>query len=85
MAGLWAEALAVPGVDAERGFFDCGGDSLLANQVVLRIQRIFGVRLALQEFYREPTVAAQARLLRARGEAAGVDFERIAAVWNRMD
>lgn len=85
LAGLWREALARPDVGVRQTFFDLGGDSLLANQVVLRAEKVFGTKVLLQEFYRVPTIAAHAALLRQRGVERGVDAERVAAIWNEID
>jgi hypothetical protein len=85
LAGLWREALARPDIGVQQTFFDLGGDSLLANQVVLRAERVFGTKVLLHEFYRAPTIAAHAALLRQRGVERGVDIERVAAIWNEID
>ena len=84
LADLWSEALALPEVGLRQSFFEIGGDSLLANQVVLRAEKVFGAKLLLKEFYQIPTISAHAKLLKKRGEEMGIDFERVASIWNRI-
>ena len=43
---IWANLLQVPAVTPEHRFVDLGGDSLYATQMVARIRRDFGVRVA---------------------------------------
>ena len=73
VAGLWQDLLglaAPPGRDA--GFFALGGHSLLAMRLLGRLQAAAGVEMAIGELLAQPTVAGQARLLRAaRDGAAG--------------
>lgn len=82
---LWQEALAVSELSVTQSFFELGGDSLLANRVVLKTDRVFGVRLRLKEFYETPTVAAQAVLISRRARALGIDAERVASIWNELE
>jgi amino acid adenylation domain-containing protein len=85
LALLWQEALAVPELSVTQSFFELGGDSLLANRVVLKTDRVFGVRLRLKEFYETPTVAAQAALISQRARGLGIDVERVASIWNQLE
>jgi hypothetical protein len=85
LAGFWHEALGTGDVGVRDNFFEAGGDSLLANQVALRVSKLFGARLLLKEFYASPTIAAHAALMVQKGQAARLDVERIAAIWNALD
>jgi len=85
LAGIWAEVLGCANVGVRRSFFDIGGDSLLANQVVLKTEKIFGAKMLIKEFYQVPTIAAHANILKARGGEANVDVDRIASIWNRIN
>jgi amino acid adenylation domain-containing protein len=73
LAGIWSRVLEVSEVGAHDDFFACGGHSLLASQLVLRVRDAFGVEMPLRAVFQAPTLAAQAEWIgRARsGEATG--------------
>ncbi|MFI0479419.1 amino acid adenylation domain-containing protein [Actinomadura sp. 9N215] len=56
LAGIWAEVLGVDRVGAHDTFFELGGDSLLAMQVIARVRRVFGVELPLSVLFDQRTV-----------------------------
>lgn len=45
IAGIFTAELQVPSVSLDDNFFDLGGDSLMAETLVLAVQRRFGVKL----------------------------------------
>jgi hypothetical protein len=51
IAGAWAQALGVPRVGRNDGFFELGGDSLTAGRLVGRLGRLLGVDLPLRVFF----------------------------------
>ncbi len=57
IACIWREVLRLEQVSVHDDFFEIGGDSLLAVQVVSRIGSVLGLELSLDEFFRGPTVA----------------------------
>ena len=57
LAKIWAEVLRVPRVEMHANFFDIGGDSLKAMEVVARVSEILQVDLPLMAFFEDPTVA----------------------------
>jgi amino acid adenylation domain-containing protein len=60
VAGIWAALLRRDRVGAEDNFFDLGGDSLLATQVVSRLRAAFEIDLPLRRFFEVSTVAGLA-------------------------
>lgn len=60
---LWQAALRVPRVAPDDDFFDLGGDSLMAVNLFLEIERQTGVNLPITAIYDAPTVAAMAALI----------------------
>ncbi|PSK27914.1 non-ribosomal peptide synthase/polyketide synthase, partial [Nocardia seriolae] len=67
VAGVFADVLGHERVGADDNFFDLGGNSLVATQVVARISAAFSTRLGVRALFETPTVAG----LAARVEAAG--------------
>ncbi|MBE2201734.1 MAG: amino acid adenylation domain-containing protein [Anaerolinea sp.] len=58
VAQLWEELLDARPIGADHAFFEMGGNSLLATQVVARLRAQFGVTLSLPALFAAPTVAA---------------------------
>jgi amino acid adenylation domain-containing protein len=69
VAALWERTLhQAPRSNAE-DFFDCGGDSLSATQLLILIENEFSVRVPLEKVLDVFTIRAIAGLLRSGGEA----------------
>ncbi|MGA4844128.1 non-ribosomal peptide synthetase [Streptomyces sp. G45] len=66
---MWEEVLGRTGIRLHDNFFDLGGHSLLIPQVVLRVNRAFGVSLSLRTLFRSQTARALADEVRAAREA----------------
>ncbi|MDT5268370.1 MAG: hypothetical protein QOH49_556 [Acidobacteriota bacterium] len=76
LAGIWADVLGVEQVGVQDNFFDLGGDSLTAIQVVAQA-RERELPLTIQQLFQHPTVGALAR--EARPEVGAARAERVAA------
>lgn len=57
LAALWNEILGQNPTGPDDGFFELGGDSFAALRLVRAIEQRYGVRVALMDLYRNPTVA----------------------------
>ena len=70
LIGLWRDVLGASAqhlqIGRESDFFACGGHSLLAVRLLSAIERSFGQRLTMADLIAAPTVAGQARRLRAQ-------------------
>jgi amino acid adenylation domain-containing protein/non-ribosomal peptide synthase protein (TIGR01720 family) len=64
LAGIWAGLLQVDSLGVHDNFFDLGGDSLLAIQMVSRAGRA-GILLSLRQVFRHQTVAELAAAVAA--------------------
>jgi acyl carrier protein len=56
VAEVWRELLQLDTVALDRDFFDLGGHSMLAVQVLYRLTEVTGVELALENFFELGTV-----------------------------
>lgn len=63
LAVIWQEVLGIRQVGVHDSFFDLGGESLLATQLIARINHAFSVDLSLRRVIETPTVAGLARAL----------------------
>ncbi len=67
LAELWKSVLHVPEAGIHDQFFEQGGHSLVATQLVSRIRELFEVEVSLQALFERPTIAALAdEVLRLR-------------------
>jgi acyl carrier protein len=66
LAKTWTEVLKLQRVSVYDNFFDIGGHSLKATQVISRVQETFGVDLPLRLLFEAPTIAAFAARLEQR-------------------
>ncbi|MEU0542643.1 amino acid adenylation domain-containing protein [Nocardia sp. NPDC005978] len=75
VAQVMAEVLGHESVSADHGFFDLGGNSLSATQLVARLSAASGVQLAVRAIFEHPTPAELALLL---DDSAGTATDRLA-------
>jgi amino acid adenylation domain-containing protein len=75
VAWIWREVLGVQRIAAGDDFFELGGNSLTASQVVSRLWETLGIQVSVQDLFEEPTVAGlAARLSSAGAEPAAADL-----------
>ncbi|MBD9425540.1 amino acid adenylation domain-containing protein [Pseudomonas sp. PDM15] len=66
LAAIWAEVLGVERVGRQDHFFELGGDSIVALQVVSRVRQQ-GLQLAPRELFQFPRLAELAKVARLAG------------------
>jgi amino acid adenylation domain-containing protein len=81
VASIWAEVLGVEQIGTTDNFFNIGGQSLKAVQVVARLSEVFRVELPVTAVFEAPTVQALAsvveRSMKPDGLAAVSHIERV--------
>lgn len=74
---IWDDLLGAEGSPADRGFFECGGDSILLVRLHARLSKLSPSPLKLTDLFSYPTIRQQAVLLsgnsRARASASPRD------------
>jgi non-ribosomal peptide synthetase component F/acyl carrier protein len=81
IAGIWAELLKVDEISVEDNFFQVGGHSLIAIQMLTRARNAFLVDLPLQSLFEFPTVAGLAEQIEiARGARSPVQTQPMVRV-----
>ncbi|WP_440133915.1 thioesterase domain-containing protein, partial [Chitinophaga sancti] len=65
LARIWEDVLGKQQIGVDDNFFEIGGHSLRAIQVISRIFKAFHCRLTLGSFMQNPTIGAQAAILSA--------------------
>jgi len=63
LAAIWAEILGSDHIGIHDNFFNSGGHSLSATQLVTHIRKNFFVELSLRDFLKYPTIAGLAELI----------------------
>ena len=66
LAELWSQLLATGAIANDADFFDLGGDSMLALELTVEIERLFGRRLSLPELAGAATLESMAALIGKR-------------------
>jgi amino acid adenylation domain-containing protein len=75
VANIWAEVLRRDRVSIEDNFFDLGGHSLMATQVVSRIREKFHVELAMRILFEQPTICGLAQAVETAQQAGSENAE----------
>jgi amino acid adenylation domain-containing protein len=84
LCGIWIELLGVEQIGVYENFFDAGGHSLMAVQLLSRLRAIFQLELPLQLVFEAPTIAELAQaLIKYEGKPGQV--EKIAAITAQLE
>ncbi len=64
LLSIWKDLIHIPEIGVDDNFFEIGGHSLLAAQVIAQIQRATKRKIAVSAVFRAPTIRSFARLMR---------------------
>src|SRR5271166_4534692 len=81
LANIWASVLRLPHVDTRANFFEIGGDSLKAMEVIGRVREVLQVDLPLISFFEDPTVNHLAEVL--SGERTELE-DALVNIWREV-
>jgi len=73
LADIWMDLIGVGTVSGDSNFFDLGGHSLSATQLVSRIRRVFNVELPVRAIFEQPTLRGMARSIETAMESEPVE------------
>ncbi len=71
IARAWAEVLGADRVSVTDDFFDLGGNSLIAVQIIAMVRKETGIRLPMRSLFEDPTVAGAAALAEGLRKSTG--------------
>ena len=71
IAEIWQEVLGIDRVGSNDGFFELGGDSLLAMQALNRLRKATSPDLTFRHLFERPSVAGLAEVVRGLGASQG--------------
>ena len=63
LAEIWAEVLRIEKVGIQDNFFEVGGHSLMATQIISRLSDVFQVEIPLRQLFLYPTIAELALII----------------------
>jgi acyl carrier protein len=72
VASVFGEAFGVDDVDSDSDFFQLGGSSLVAADVMEHLRELFGMELPVRYLFETPTVGALAALIDEAKEGKGM-------------
>ncbi|HET8643093.1 MAG TPA: SDR family oxidoreductase [Pseudonocardiaceae bacterium] len=72
LAELWADVLGIEPVGTKDNFFDLGGNSLVALQMLALVKKQFGISVPTVVLFEAPTVNKLAATLDEQGASAGL-------------
>ncbi len=85
LSELWSDVLGVGRVSVESDFFELGGNSLLATQLVSRVREAFRVEMPLRQLFERPTIRSLAQLLESSEASKEAELPAITRISREQD
>ncbi len=73
VSSIWEELLEYKEPDITSDFFEAGGNSMMAIQILTRVWEVFAVEIDVIEFYEDPTIQGLAEKIVSRQKEKMVD------------
>jgi thioesterase domain-containing protein/acyl carrier protein len=70
---IWEKVLGISTISTNANFFDVGGHSLLAAQLLARIDQSFGKKIPLAALFQSPTIQQMSELLTGQTRSESMD------------
>jgi non-ribosomal peptide synthetase component F len=83
VAAVWHEVLGCSTYSVHDDFFDLGGHSVAAAQIIGRVHSIFQVKVPIRSFFDDPSIAGFTSALTSL-EASPGQTEQIAVIWQQV-
>jgi len=80
VAAVWREVLGLERIGRHDNFFQLGGDSLVAVQVLAQIRSRLGIKLLISDVFKSPTISLLAKKIGEMSAPAGRTSSRKAGV-----
>ena len=77
LAGIWQNVLGIQGIGVHDNYFELGGDSLIAAQIISRIRDQWSCHLPIRTLFEFPTIHELADQLRQKGLAENKKGEEV--------
>lgn len=74
LAEMWRAVLKLKRAGVHDNFFEAGGDSILASQLIARMRQTFTVELSAPRLFQLPTIAELAEFIRGQSDGKAADF-----------
>lgn len=85
LAGIWAELLRVERVGVYDDFFDLGGHSLMATQIISRVREAFQVEISLRTFFQGANICELAQAIETSERVDYADVDEIAQALAQLE
>jgi amino acid adenylation domain-containing protein len=77
LAEIWAGILELERVGVHDHFFELGGNSLLATQILSQVRRVFGAEIPQRSLFEAPTIAELAEQIAGQTQTAAQPIPRV--------
>jgi acyl transferase domain-containing protein/acyl carrier protein len=77
LLAIWQQVLGIEQIDLYENFFDVGGNSLIALQLISKIRKAFHVQIPITAIFEAPTISAMATLLQPEETQSEVQHNKL--------